>query len=737
MIAAVIVALVGAVALALAESAAAVAVSRRHFPPGDWPWAVILAGFGKMALTHLIVWGALLLAAGAIASVACRRRAPRAFGAPASTAPNGPAPAATAPAGAAPPSAPRSHVPWLAALFVAVPGSVVVATDLVMVNRTSWMYLGGGVLAMLLLAAATYGALRRVARCLRSRRFERLALIASAAALGPLLVGVAAMPGSLPARPSDPGDSSSPVADRAASPATRPADRPPNVLLVVLDTVRADHCSLYGYGRQTTPFLERFAARSAVFERTITPGIWTVPGHASLFTGLSTREHGADIPGRWLDDSRETLAEALRARGYETVGFSNNPWVGPMTNLSQGFERLATLNHYRHLWRFSLEYLCDRWGVTPPAPWLDGDYGAAITNQLVDRWLAARTAAADPRPFFLFVNYMEAHAPYRVPRAYRALFMDSAQVHRSYDLRMSVYGEIADVLHFDFNIEGADFLSQADRDVLARQYDAGIRYLDDRVAELIAAFERRGLLDETLVIITSDHGEYLDEHGMWGHTFLCYEPVTRVPLLVREPGRTRPVRVAAPARLADVFPTVMRLITSDGGASYGHDTRDLLAGGPQAPGPDEPPAADSADTAPPPPPGERWLVTSWSGAEERLARRIARVADPVVKHRGRPQLAIQDGRYKLMISDDGTRELYDVIADPGESQNLLDLRPDDAERLAALLEQWKATVPVFTPAAPASDRQQQTDVLRELKTLGYAGESEPESDPPNAPPARP
>ncbi len=659
--------LIGGGLLAAIETGGVALVSARHFTEG-WPWGLILAGFGKAALTHLLFWTPLLLLLGLLL---CRGRYA-----------SGP-----------------ERLALLTGLYFAMTLPVVLMADLLMLNRDAPWQLALAGLGGLLFGLLAWFVQSRTTRRM-SPRLVRAALVTKTVVFGAaLLVGLVSLVGS---------PFWNPGAYRIATHLPGPAAAQRNILWIVLDTVRADRLGIYGHERATTPALAARADRLQVFERVVTPGIWTVPGHASMFTGLSTREHGADLPGRWLDDEKTTIAERLTGMGYATAGFTNNPWVSPHTNLSRGMTYYLGLNHYRHLGRFSLEFLCDWFGIAPPVPWLDGDYGAAATNLLVRDWLAARSPE---QPFFVFVNYMEGHAPYRVPRTSRARFMDDRQVARSYALRKSLYGEIADVLHYTFNIEGADFLSAGDREILSRQYDAGIRYLDMRVAELLDLLDDSGLTDDTLVIITADHGEYLDEHGMWGHTFLAYEGVTRVPLLLQVPGQPGRRRMEL-ARLADLFPTVLHFAAGRPQTGPGAGTRSLL---------DEP----GADTG-------RLAITRWSGAEPRLQKRIDRLDDPEVRHRGTGQTAIQDGRWKLMVSDAGRRELYDLERDPAERVNLLTSVPDEAARLAEALADWERRVPLYR-SQRARPGKQDADLLRDLEALGYAGgDDEEDDDPPPA-----
>jgi arylsulfatase A-like enzyme len=354
----------------------------------------------------------------------------------------------------------------------------------------------------------------------------------------------------------------------------------------------------------------------------------------------------------------------------------------------------------RRCTRFSLDYLCEKWGITPRVPWLDPDVGAALTNYLIARWLDAKTESE--APLFLFVNYMEAHLPYRVPKPYRRSYMTEAQVDRSYDLCHRVYGPIVPALNLRFNLEGSDFFAAEDREVLKRQYEAAVRYLDDRVGELITIFERRGLLDNTLVVIASDHGEYLDTHGMWSHRMQLYDDVTHVCLMLRRPAEKGGTRASTPVLLSDLYGTVLNVTLGRSSGQPAFGTHDLLAL-----------TAMGNDRS-------RVVVTEYGGARD-ILERIRELDDAEVNHRAQPQVAAQDGRYKYIASADGQRELYDLVSDPTELHNVIDARPAEAERLARHLDQWREAVPVYQPSHPDARPMMDPEVADALRGLGYLG----------------
>jgi len=310
----------------------------------------------------------------------------------------------------------------------------------------------------------------------------------------------------------------------------------PNVLLIVLDTVRADHLSVYGYPLPTTPFLERLAGRGLRFDQARAAAPWTLASHASMFTGRWPHELGI----KWscpLRDDVPTLAEHLGSLGYATAGFAGNTdYCAYDSGLGRGFTHyrdyvLDKLNAARtaQLVKESLQTI-GKLGRSLPIPGrtlltlLHGERKSApVVNREFLDWLSRRRQPR--RPFFAFLNYVDAHAPYLVPPggSYR---LGSAPLTDA-DLR--------------FLVEG---WAQADKrriPLAARllafdAYDNCLAYLDERLGELIDDLERQGVLEETLVIVTADHGEGLGEHGLFDHGESLYRPEIRVPLLIVVPA---------------------------------------------------------------------------------------------------------------------------------------------------------------------------------------------------------
>ncbi|RMF72448.1 MAG: hypothetical protein D6744_16820, partial [Planctomycetota bacterium] len=581
--------------------------------------------------------------------------------------------------------------PFLLSAGVLSAGALVLPLDLELAHKTNAGYFIIGYAGLLYVAAMLYFGGRFVRRRVGGVRFDRATYSLSAAALLLSVVTIACLFATPVGRPG----AGRRVSDEAATATS--AARGPHVLWIVLDTVRADRLSVYGYERETTPFLKQWSQQALVFERAIANGMWTVPTHASMFTGMPSRRHGQGHRAVWLDDEFDTVAEKLQRAGYATAFFSNNPLVSERYNVTQGFDHSIVVWHAQQATRFSLDHLRARLGTIPPVPWLDPDSGAALTNDFVEDWLGDHSG----EPTLVFINLFEAHLPYRVPQRYRRMFMTPEQVRESYKLQYASYGDMADWVNNRANIDGYAFLSDLEVETIKRMYDASLRCLDDRLRELLAVYRRLGILDNTLVVITADHGEYLDSHGMWSHHFLTYEELTHVPLIVRPPGTTVGARVPVPVQLSDLYATIVRAALGADAFEPTPDSRDLLA----------PNGADSA----------RIAVIECYGPEPSARVRLQRKTDPVVRHRATAQIAAVAQRYKYIRSEDGWRELFDLAADPGEETNIISSHRAVANRLDAFLNDWLRRVPEYVPKHRPEAR---SDALETLKALGYVAGDE-------------
>ncbi|MFH1680413.1 MAG: sulfatase [Candidatus Eisenbacteria bacterium] len=337
-------------------------------------------------------------------------------------------------------------------------------------------------------------------------------------------------------------------------------DPRPNILVVMWDTVRADRLGLYGFDKPTTPFLDEWAANARVYEDCVSPANYTIASHASLFTGLYPTEHGAWNGGRRLPAGPVTLAEALREAGYQTFLYSANPNVSQVTGLARGFDEVE------HPWSPALRAEAfaivrgkimskDRSSMLPDkvrtgnvGPW-EIKASGELAGRTLRRWLGRIDRE---RPFFAFLNYMEAHRPYIPPEKYRKRVLSDEEVARSYRIDRSW------PVLWSYTYGLKDY-SEEELDVMAGKYEAAIAELDDLLRKLIGNLEAGGYLENTVVVVTSDHGEHLGEKHMLDHQYSLYEPLLRVPLVVHDPKRFPPGRESRPVMTQDLYRTLLEI----------------------------------------------------------------------------------------------------------------------------------------------------------------------------------
>lgn len=416
---------------------------------------------------------------------------------------------------------------------------------------------------------------------------------------------------------------------------------PPNVLLVVLDVVRARSLSLYGYDRPTTPYLERFATQAILFEKAISTAPWTLPSHGSMFTGRLPQELSVDFR-RPLDSTYPTLAEGLRDHGYHTAGFvANLAYISREYGLARGFvhyddfpvsvgQTLLSSSLWRRIVR------SDRLRQFVGFHDLLHRKSARQVSEEFLSWLDGRE---DSRPFFAFMNLFDAHEPYLPPPPFDRLF---GSIDERGPFQHGAYlttGHWSKRARKDRSDSAAWALDRA-------AYDGAIAYMDQELQKLLSALAERQLLDRTLIIITSDHGEHHGEHGLYEHTASLYMPLIHVPLLIRLPdGAHANTRITAAASLADLPATVMDLLALEADPPFpGRSLGRFWRG----------PGAADGDTALShhPTPNQEVAKGSWI---ETFPGALSSVTT-----RG----------YQYIEVDGGTDELYDLERDPGQLRNL-------------------------------------------------------------------
>ena len=438
----------------------------------------------------------------------------------------------------------------------------------------------------------------------------------------------------------------------AREPAPVVAEPRPNLLLYVVDALRADRTSLYGYHRRTTPRLEELARSSILFDPAWANASWTRPATATLLTGTLPSVHGATNTLSALVNTSELLSETLQAAGYATYALVANPYLHGPWSFDRGW------HEYRYV---------------DTAPTF-ADSSAALNREAI---LRLAELATDERPFFLYLHSMDVHAPYRPPEGYRG-FVDP-EYQGPMDGSTRSVKELLQALRRD----GAE----AHREDLARLgglYDGGVLHNDARIGELLDAMEELGLLETTAVLVTSDHGEELFEHGgaMHGHTL--YQEQIAIPMLLRPPGGVEPRRVAGAQQL-DVAVMLAALAGVTPSQAIG---RRLYA--------------ESGET-------RRPLFAEVEMADRRVWSFVE--GDMKLHYNRNPVHAEWQGRE--------THGLFDLRADPGETVNLYRTRPVLAGYLLQRARETAGRLPGGTYQNAVEPWRLTEELRGRLRALGY------------------
>ena len=448
----------------------------------------------------------------------------------------------------------------------------------------------------------------------------------------------------------------------------------PNVVIFLIDTLRADRVGVYGYDKPTTPRLDALVAESVIFEQCSAPAPWTLPSVVSLLTSTFACEHRVVVDGQRIAPSLEPLAARLKEAGYATASFLANAYAGPMSGLDRGYDTCQSV-------RF-------------------------VDGKLVDAWL--NTVPAD-RPFHLYLHNIEPHNPYNAPARLLQQFGDVSDdtkglVRERYlgyrKLTRADFAARRPIGTTDNTAEQAEAMRRLDAlkqeiDIL---YDAVVRHADERLGSVIDVLKRRGLWDNTLFVATADHGEELGEHGGWQHDHSVCEEMIRVPLIVHFPGgRFAGRRVGDVVSLVDVMPTVFEFM---GRSEWATGCRgvNLL------------PAVEGRRL----PEGAGYRLTSIRINRKKYYR-------PYKQTRGDLNLVIRRDGYKgIWNAELQTLELYDLKADPFERSDLADQHADLAGSMQRFARAWLQGCGVGAAEQPAVRPEDLDDeTLENLRSLGY------------------
>ncbi len=535
----------------------------------------------------------------------------------------------------------------------------------------------------------------------------------------------------------------------------------PDILFIVLDTQRADRLGCYGYDRDTSPNLDRFAAGGTLFEQAVSPAQWTIPSHASMFTGLYPTTHGVTQSSQRLGHGLPHVAEVLQSAGYDTVGFCNNPLVGILDNdFRRGFDTFynyggaipslprqeasgfAPANwvaeQYTHLLRkisypiqnlFGQSDLAFRLSLnawTTPLWSRLANFKGQNQRSVEDVvwYLEQRDRAPQAKPLFLFLNLMETHLPFWPPGE----FIDQMAPY----FRQS--GEARSILR-TWNREAyrwaaplSEPLGELEAQVLNDLYDAEVAYQDNYLGALFDLLDARSLDRETMTVIVADHGDGLGEHNYFGHAFVAYEELVHVPLIVHWPGQyPAEARVESPVSTRRVFHTLLDA------AGHAPATAEKVAAHPQVDdatirflslrptvaGEDPEQETAFAEVYPP-----MNFVRAIEQRQPELLEtfRCLELRRAVVRREPGAEKTDRREPLKLIRTGETADELFNLHQDPAELVNLAEESPQTTLAMDELIELMVARTELErdqTADGAATEIDEDEELRQRLRGLGY------------------
>ena len=461
-----------------------------------------------------------------------------------------------------------------------------------------------------------------------------------------------------------------------------PSTTKPNILLIVVDTLRWDFVTSYGYPRKITPNLDALTRESVLYENAISTSPWTTPSHASMFTGQYPTRNGVDGRNIFLDPSSPTIASQLSRIGFQTAGFINNVYIRRQTGLARGFQQ------YEEFWgrneasslMLLIEFISRKFNPRT-------DSGASETREGIRSWF--RHDWSGKHPFFLFVHLMEPHAPYGAPTTSIQKFLP-AGVTSQHALKVNQDPELY--------ISGKIKMTDRDFEILKALYENDIYYVDSVIGGILQDLRKQNLLDNTLVIFTSDHGEHFGDHKLMSHELSLYDELLRLPLIVRFPkAQFGGMRVNEVVQTIDFFPSILHFVRSTPNKLPLQGYNFL---------PDNFQRKNH---------GFAFAEYNNSRAADKMERRFPDLP-PNKLWQAKILKAVRNESWKMIWGSDGTRELYAINNDPYETKNLATALPEELKKMEGILSQWSSS---FEPSQYYRQEDISREALEELRSLGY------------------
>jgi len=486
----------------------------------------------------------------------------------------------------------------------------------------------------------------------------------------------------------------------------------PNVILVVMDTVRADHLSCYGYARKTTPNIDRIARDGVLYENAFSAAPWTPPSHASIFTGKYPSHHltiGKDVRSK---EGNTSLAEILSRNGYFSVGITYCEILGLRSGFERGFNKFIEVRPPS-----ISRALCSRELIRTLIYGQDKGAYEATKNAIK----FCKKSYTKKEPFFLFINYFNAHTPYDPPRPFKKKFHSNLNQPRFYAKELllnklsgrtseNISSRELDIRKLRWIASGGGgftfaakqvSISEAEWEVVKSWYDGEIAYLDYMLGRLINFLHHKDIFDNTFLIITSDHGENFGEHGLAVHPLCVYDSLLHVPLIMSHPDLVpKGKRITSLVSTIDILPTLTELLnikldeTIQGKSLYPFEDREI----------------------------HEFVCAEYGGLHTRgfqglKAWKISPKVKSALEQVDRGCKCIRTLTYKYILTHQ-KEELYNIRDDPLEHVNLTTKHPEIAKSLRRKLEKT-VDISYFGPEEFPQADERDKEMIKRLKALGY------------------
>ena len=480
----------------------------------------------------------------------------------------------------------------------------------------------------------------------------------------------------------------------------------PNIIILILDTLRAKNMSSYGYPVRTTPHIDEFAAENLLFSRAISPATWTVPSHASLLSGLYISQHRIEsIKGdRSFNGKIVTIPKALKTQGYRSAAFSQNMLFSSDNHLEEGFDEFHNVEDFlrsRASTRIVQRLAND--SIRPvhlAARYIRKMIAPRIVLDNIFRWIQTND---EETPFFLLANVLAPHFPWTLPLRYipRGDGLSPKHFLKSEFLTLKK--------QWEFN-SGIQPVTQEHRRIWRTFYDAAITHVDDEVGRFIRRLRKWKGWDNTILVITSDHGEMMGEHhDIVGHMLCLHDNLIHVPLVIHHPDYPKSVKIEGVVQTLDLYPSVLH---------WGGVPKDLVPVTQLQRPILSSRLSDPSDTS-----GYAFSEEDYSDSYDVLGKlsSVNPKMDP--DKYPRQQIAVRTANYKYIWYSEGPGEFYDLTSDKDEEQNLIGSSSasnrSEIGKLKEALASWRSSLELFPPRTLKTSQEIDVAMMNRLRDLGY------------------